>query len=71
MATAKLLLERGARFDPADDRGRTALMIAAERGLAAVVSLLIEAGADPDRRDKQGKTARDLAVSQSVRRALD
>jgi ankyrin repeat protein len=68
--TVDLLLDRGARTGLADNRGRTALMIAAERGHAEVVSRLIEAGADPRTRDKDGKDARDLASNEAVESAL-
>jgi ankyrin repeat protein len=56
-----LLLERGAETDLADNRGRTALMIAAELGHDQAVGALLEAGARIDLQDKDGKTARDLA----------
>jgi ankyrin repeat protein len=65
-----LLLERGAAIDAADDRGRTALMIAAEADHAGIVALLLARGADRTRRDKDGKTALDLAASDAVRAAL-
>ena len=68
--TVNLLLDRGALTGLADNRGRTALMVAAERGHAEIVSRLIEAGADPRTRDKDGKDARDLASSEAVERAL-
>ncbi len=66
----ELLIARGAVLDAADDRGRTALMTAAERGDAEVVQALIRHGADRAARDKDGKTARDLAASDAVRAAL-
>jgi ankyrin repeat protein len=66
-AVIGLLLDRGASIDAVDDRGRTALIIAAERGDAEAVGLLLERGADAAWRDKQGKTALDLAASASVR----
>ena len=69
--TVKLLLDNGARFEPADDRGRTALMIAAQSGHSEIASLLIAAGADPDRRDITGKSARDLAVGTNAQNALE
>ena len=40
VAVVELLIERGAAIDAADNRGRTALMIAAERGDAAVAETL-------------------------------
>ena len=65
-----LLLAHGAALDDADDRGRTALMIAAELGYADVVELLLARGADRARKDKQGKTALDLATNADVREKL-
>jgi uncharacterized protein len=65
-----LLLGRGAQLDAADDRGRTALMTAAELGHAEVVQMLVGRGADRVVRDKTGKTALDLAADESVRQAL-
>jgi uncharacterized protein len=67
---AELLLERGAVIDATDNRGRIALMMAAERGDAAVVAALVAHGVDRVRRDKSGKTACDLAVNEAVREAL-
>jgi len=66
----KLLLDRNADINAADDRGRTALMIAAELDHAAIVDLLVKHGADRSITDKQGKNALDLAVSDGVRDAL-
>ena len=65
-----LLLGRGAHIDAVDDRGRTALMTAAELGHAEVIGMLVGRGADRTVRDKSGKTALDLAADESVRRAL-
>ncbi|MYZ48887.1 ankyrin repeat domain-containing protein [Propylenella binzhouense] len=70
LATVKLLLEAGVAVDPVDDRGRSALMIAAERGHPQIVAWLAEHGADPVRRDKKGLSARDLASAESVRAVL-
>ena len=71
VAVAALLIERGAAIDAADNRGRTALMIAAERGDAIAVEALVMRGADRALRDKAGKTARDLAARDAVREKLD
>jgi ankyrin repeat protein len=65
-----LLLSRGAEVDAVDDRGRTALMMAAELGHAELVEMLIGRGADQTARDKSGKTALDLAADERVRRTL-
>ena len=62
VAVASLLLDRGVAVDDADDRGRTALMIAAEQGHQQLVDKLLAAGAVSDRRDLEGKTAFDLAA---------
>jgi ankyrin repeat protein len=70
LATAQLLVEHGARLDSVDDRGRSALMIAAERGHPLIVAWLIEQGADATRKDNQGLTAEDLAASADVVAAL-
>ncbi|MFO1148365.1 MAG: ankyrin repeat domain-containing protein [Alsobacter sp.] len=70
VATVALLIERGAKVNAKDNRGRTPLMIAAELGHAAIVKQLLAAGADASVADKEGKTARDLAQSQDVRSAL-
>ena len=70
LATVEVLLAAGAPVGPADDRGRTALMIAAGRGHAAIAARLIIAGADRAARDKQGKTAANLAANDEVRAAL-
>ena len=70
LATVKLLLARGAKIDLADDRGRTALMVAAGRGHGAIARVLLEAGADAGLRDKAGKSAADLAAGDEVKAAL-
>ena len=70
LATVDLLLAAGAPVAPADNRGRTALMIAAERDHPEIVARLLAAGADPSARDRDGKTAADLAASAAVREAL-
>jgi ankyrin repeat protein len=70
LKTVELLVGRGADVNAADDRGWSPLMIAAERGHAAVVSYLLARGADRSRRAKDGKTAEDVNSSESVRAAL-
>lgn len=65
-----LLLAHGAALNDADNRGRTALMMAAESGDAAVVGILIRRGADRARKDKSGQTALDLAANAAVREKL-
>jgi uncharacterized protein len=65
-----LLIEHGAALEAGDNRGRTALMIAADRGHAAVVAALVARGAERAKRDKSGNTACDLAADEAVRQAL-
>ena len=64
------LLDAGAHIDDRDDRGRTALMIAAEGGHAEIADLLLARGADPSLKDKAGKRAADLTVLSSLRERL-
>ncbi len=63
VATVEVLLEHDASPDLQDDRGRSALMIAAEMGHAAAAEALLAAGARSDLADRSGKTAMDLAVA--------
>jgi ankyrin repeat protein len=70
VATVALVLERGAKIDAVDNRGRTALMTAAELGHAAIVRQLLAAGAQRTTRDREGKTALDLADGETVKAAL-
>jgi len=65
-----LLLERGARIDDKDNRGRTALMIAAELNHEPAVDLLLSRGADPLLRDQQGKSASDLTSLTALREKI-
>ncbi len=65
-----LFIDRGARLDDQDNRGRTALMIAAELNHAAAVDLLLARGADKSLKDKQGKTAADLTSLTALREKL-
>jgi hypothetical protein len=54
-------LAQGAQVNAARPDGRTALMLAAERGDAALIRLLLDAGADPQRLDREGLNAADWA----------
>ncbi|MGO8797876.1 MAG: ankyrin repeat domain-containing protein [Roseiarcus sp.] len=67
LQTVKLLLSRGATIDFVDDRGMSALMIAASLDHAAIARALLEAGADRGLRDKNGKSAADLARGAEAR----
>jgi uncharacterized protein len=64
------LLEAGASVDDRDDRGRTALMIAAEGGRSGIVDVLLARGADRSLKDKAGKRAGDLTVLTALRERL-
>ena len=66
----RYLLDAGAHIDDRDDRGRTALMIAAEGGHAEIADLLLARGADPSLKDKAGKRAADLTVLTALRERL-
>ena len=66
----ELLLGAGASIDAVDNRGRTALMIAAELGHDAIVELLLDRGADRRIADKSGKRAADLAATAGLREKL-
>ena len=70
LEVVRYLLDAGAHVDDRDDRGRTALMIAAEGGHAEVANLLLARGADPSLKDKAGKRAADLTVLSSLRERL-
>lgn len=70
LSAVKLLIAHGAKVDLVDDRGRSALMVAAALGHAEIVGTLLEAGADRALRDKGGKSAADLAVSDELRKRL-
>ncbi len=64
------LLDRGARIEDRDDRGRTALMIAAETNHGEIVDLLLSRGADARAQDKAGKVAADIATQSALREKL-
>ncbi len=65
-----LLISRGARIDDRDDRGRTALMMAAELGHDEVVDALLGHGADVSLVDNEGKSASELASTDALRARL-
>ncbi len=50
-------LSAGANPDEKDERGYTALLLAARLGLWGILDDLLSAGATPDARDKEGRTA--------------
>ena len=62
------LLDPGAHIDDRDNRGRTALMIAAEGGHAEIANLLLARGANASLRDKAGNVPR---ISQCCRRCVN
>jgi len=72
---AALLLERGADLMAKDEKGRTALHLAAAAGRTKVVEFLLSRGAEIDARDSQGRTPLMLAASrgrkQTVKLLLD
>ena len=61
---------RGVHVDDSDNRGRTALMIAAALGHTSAAELLLSRGADAAARDKSGKSAGDLAANEVLRARL-
>jgi ankyrin repeat protein len=61
LPAVELLLARGASRDLRNERGLTALALAAEMGFGEAVEVLLAAGADPNVRDGAGLTALDLA----------
>jgi len=65
-----LLIDRGSRLDDQDNRGRTALMIAASLGHEKAVDVLLARGADRTLHDKSGQSAADLAANDALRRKL-
>ncbi len=70
LATIDILLAANAALDLADNRGRTALMTAAERGHGDIVKALLKAGADPALKDRDSKTAHQLAAGDEIKALL-
>ncbi len=56
--TIELLIAKGAHLDDLDDRGKTALMIAAELGHTTAVEALLKAGADVTLEGQSGQDRR-------------
>jgi len=71
VATAKLLIAHGANVDLVDDRGRSALMIAAGLNRFETAQALLEAGAAKGLRDKNGASAADLAATPEMRALVE
>ncbi|KAF8532761.1 hypothetical protein BDD12DRAFT_785326, partial [Trichophaea hybrida] len=64
VATAGVLLRKGARIDVRDDKQQTALLLAATKGHDTMVSLLVNSGANKEERDNvYERTALHLAAS--------
>ena len=57
LTIVKILVDGGANVNVQDDKGRTPLMIHAEKGNKDIVSYLIAHGADVDKKDSKGQTA--------------
>ena len=57
LAKVHQLLAKGAEATDKDDKGVTALILAAGKGCAEVVQALVDAGADVEAKDKNGLTA--------------
>ena len=69
---AALLITAGAEVDAMDPlQGRTALILAADRGDAAMVDMLLDLGADATLADANGLTARAIAERQGHRVVVD
>jgi ankyrin repeat protein len=65
-----LLIDHGAKLDEQDNRGRSALMIAAQLGHVTAAEVLIKHGASRALKDNSGKTARDLAALPALQAEL-
>ncbi len=71
LAVVEYLLAKGADPDLTDNRGRSALHIAAERGHTSIVKRLVKVGAVVDAEDRTGDTPLSLASNPAVRQILE
>jgi len=65
-----LLTHESLQVDLRDEEGRTALMVAAQKGHAGLVETLLALGADPGLKDKDDETALTLAAPDSKARQV-
>lgn len=65
-AVVALHLQRGVDVNATDDKGRSALILAVEKGHTEICRMLLEAGADPALRDDEGNDALSIAVIHSL-----
>ncbi len=70
LAAVDRILAAGAEVDAVDNRGWTALMVAAERGHILVAERLLARGADPAIADGKGRRAADLATDAALQDKL-
>ncbi|KAF8538262.1 hypothetical protein BDD12DRAFT_649380, partial [Trichophaea hybrida] len=63
IATAGVLLRKGACTEAKDDKEQTPLLLAATKGHDAMISLLVDGGANKEAKDKYGQTALHHAAS--------
>ena len=61
MDVVKILVERGADMNKADNNGATPLLIASQKGHVDVVKILVERGADINKATNDGYTPLDVA----------
>ena len=71
LAIVKILVDGGANVNIQDDKGRTPLMIHAEKGNKDIVSSLVAHGADVHRKDSKGRTALHHSGSEIVKLLVD
>ena len=64
LEVTRLLLDKGAEVDRANDGGGTPLFVACQEGRADAARLLLDNGAKVDMAEKDGRTPLDIAKSQ-------